>query len=132
MFDNFLLKLSSTARGLIIIDHADGYLDIVRAHCNSRTAGRKWREVKRVVEIGYSAASHANPMIQLTDLVTFTMRRHAEMAGGYREDWPKEAKDFSTACHGMLWPRVQYKELSLPKVSPPAELIDYVKSVRCY
>jgi hypothetical protein len=37
------------------------------------------------MEIGYSAVSHANPMIQLADVVAFTMKRWAMSQGGYRK-----------------------------------------------
>jgi hypothetical protein len=133
-FEEFLRGSSTgrTSSGMVIIDHQDTYLDYVRAHCGDRHSARGWRNVKKVVEIGYSAVSHANPMIQLTDLIAFISRKCAEAEAGYRDEWTNDAKDFYRECRALIWPRVQYKALALPRLGVSAHATDYVKSVRVF
>ena len=52
---------------MVIIDHEQNYLNVVRNHSRDRRRATGWEQVRKVMEIGYSAASHANPMIQLAD-----------------------------------------------------------------
>jgi hypothetical protein len=114
----------------VIIDHHDRYLEALREHCDLRMNEKGWKQVRKVVEIGYSAASHANPMVQLTDLVAYTMRKEAEMKAGYKPGWPLGAQAFFSECYAKVWPRVEYKALSLPKTGTPEALVTYLKAVR--
>ncbi|MDP9261860.1 MAG: DUF3800 domain-containing protein [Actinomycetota bacterium] len=134
MFENFLRskQTGSSSSGLIVIDHERSYLKFVRAHCADRNAGKGWRQVAKVVDIGYSAASHANPMIQVADLVAYVSRRHAEVQAKYKEALPPEAVAFFAECHRRVWPRVLYKDMSLKALKTPVELGTYIKAVRAY
>jgi len=134
LFEEFLRskRTGSSSSGLVVIDHEEHYLGYVRDHSKNRTAGKGWRQVRKVIEIGYSAASHENPLVQLSDLVTFILRKHAELAAGYREEWADDAKEFFTNCRNLLWERVLFKMLSLQHVSLPDQLVTYIKEVRVY
>lgn len=134
MFENFLRSKStgSSSSGLIVIDHQPTYLDYLRSHCAERTAGKGWRQVTKVVDIGYSAASHANPMIQLADLVAYVSRRQGEVEGQYKKSLPGAAVDFFAECHKRVWPRVLYKDLSLAALKAPSALGTYIKAVRIF
>jgi Protein of unknown function (DUF3800) len=62
MFEEFLRgpATGSTSTGLVIVDHEDDCVDFVRQHTAVRQAKKGWQQLKKIVEIGYSAASHAN------------------------------------------------------------------------
>jgi Protein of unknown function (DUF3800) len=123
-------RTGRSSTGMVIIDHDKQYLAIVRGHARERQLSTGWRQTRKVMEIGYSAVSHENPMIQLADLVAFTMKRHAMAEAGYGVGWPKAAHDFLSECRDIVWPRVEFKMLKLPNVNPPDEFTDYLKEVR--
>ena len=132
MFEEHLRgpKTGSTSAGMVFIDHEQGYLDLVRDRCRARRASGGWRELKKVMEIGYSAVSHANAMIQMADLVAFTMKKSVESTSGLRNEWPEEAHQFFAECRDRIWPRVQYKQLSFNRLNVPADLVAYLTAVR--
>jgi hypothetical protein len=132
MFEDFLRssRTGSTSTGMIFIDHEEAYLELVRRRSEARRSAVGWRKLNKVMEIGYSAVSHTNAMIQLVDLIAFTMRKHAESFGNYRSDWPEEAHVFYRECHDRIWPRVLYKQLKFTKLTVPTDFCDHLKSVR--
>lgn len=132
MFEEFLRGPSTgrTSTGLAIIDHDDACVDFVRAHTSSRQSDTGWKQLKKVVEIGYSASSHANPLIQLTDLAAFTLKKYYEMTTPSASQWPAEAHTFFTECRNVVWPRVKFKNPSFTKLSVHSSLIDHASSVR--
>jgi hypothetical protein len=132
MFEEFLRspKTGSTSTGLTIIDHADDYFQVVRAQEHARQHSSGWREIKKIVEIGYSAASHANPMIQLADLVAFTIKKFHEAKLPCSESWPSEAHAFFTQCKDTIWSKVQFKSLSFRKLNVKDKYIQFFKSIR--
>jgi hypothetical protein len=76
-----------------------------------------------VMEIGYSAVSHANPMIQLSDLIAFTMKKKRAMSqAGYGSKWPGPAHTFFKQCHDAVWPRVEFKMLHFLQAQCPRRL----------
>jgi hypothetical protein len=115
---------------MIVIDHDPSYLQVVRSHARDRQLASGWMETRKVMEIGYSAVSHANPMIQLADLIAFTMKKWAMSEAGYGSAWPEPAHAFFTQCHDAVWPRVEFKMLSFSKLKVPAGFTDYLKEVR--
>lgn len=123
-------RTGRSSTGMVIIDHDAQYLQVIRAHARDRQLSRGWMETRKVMEIGYSAVSHENPMIQLADLVAFTMKRWAMAQAGYGKRWPTVAHDFVNQCHDLIWPRVEFKALSFPSLKGPAAFADYLKEVR--
>jgi len=132
MFEEFLRGPGTgrTSSGLVIIDHEQGYLNFVREHCKQRQQGRGWINVKKVIEIGYSATSHANPMIQLTDLVAFTTRKREESKTAFGQNWTKKDHGFLQECYDRIHPRVKFKMLKFNKLNVPDPLINYLKEIR--
>lgn len=132
MFEEYLRGPStgSTSAGMVFIDHEDTYLQLVRDRSKERRAAGGWRQLKKVMEIGYSAVSHANSMIQLTDLVAFTMRKSIELKLGYGDNWPKEAHQFFGSCRDRVWPRVKYKNMSFNRLHVPTDLVAYMKAIK--
>jgi hypothetical protein len=89
-----------------------------------------WQQIRKVVEIGYSVESHANSMIQITDLVAFTAQKYEEWKQGYGNDWPVEAGAFFELCRKTLWSKVQFKSLKASKLKVTSYLVEYAKTVR--
>ena len=132
MFEEFL-RGSDTGRsstGLAIIDHEDKYVSFVRAHTADRQEASGWQELKKVVEIGYSASSHANSLIQLSDLVAFTLKKYYEISTDQAVGWPDEAKEFFVRCKDTIWPRVRFKNPSFKKLNIHKSVLDHAKAIR--
>jgi hypothetical protein len=55
-----------------------------------------------VVEFSYPVDSKKNPMIQISDLVTYCTRRFLEIETGHRPDWSAEAKQFYADCFARI------------------------------
>lgn len=132
MAEEFLrsTRTGRSSTGMVVIDHEPSYLEVVRSHSRQRQLARGWQQVRKVVEIGYSATSHANPMIQLTDLVAFTMKKWAESEAGHGDGWPPEAKAFFKKCRDTVWDRVELKMLKFSKLNVPDELTNYLRAIR--
>jgi len=127
-FEEFLRspKTGRTSSGLVIIDHDDQLMGVVRGHSKKRQQAKGWRELKKVVEIGYSAASHANPMVQLTDLVAFTMKKWAESQIEFSAQWPSEAHEVYQQYRTQIWSRTQFKELRFNMLKVPSAFTTYL------
>jgi hypothetical protein len=132
MAEEFLrsARTGRSSTGMVVIDHEPRYLDVVRVHSRARQLAKGCQQVRKVMEIGYSATSHANPMIQLTDLVAFTMKKWAEREAGHGDDWPTEARAFFKECHDEVWDRVELKMLKFSKLNVPDALTDYLRAIR--
>ena len=123
-------RTGSSSTGMVIIDHEPGYLDVVRSQARERQQTTGWRQTKKVMEIGYSAVSHANPMIQIADLVAFTIKKSAEADGRYGSSWPEPARAFYGQCRKIIWPRVEFKMLQFSRLAVPEAFTDYLKEIR--
>jgi uncharacterized protein DUF3800 len=132
MFEEFLRgpDTGRSSAGLAIVDHEEQYVEFVRSHTSNRQGSTGWRQVKKVVEIGYSATSHANPLIQLTDLVAFTYKKYLELETPNAAGWSQAAKDVFNECKESIWGRVKLKQLSFQRLSVPAQAVDFAKAVR--
>lgn len=132
MFEEFLRspRTGSTSTGLVIVDHEDGGLEFTRNQSRLRQSERGWREIKKIVEIGYSVSSHANPMIQLSDLVAFSMKKYFESKISFSDGWPQQAHAFFESCKNTIWDKVQFKNLSFQKLNVKTSYIDYLKAIR--
>lgn len=127
------LRSSRTGRsstGMVVIDHEPNYLDVVRRQSRERRLSAGWKQVRKVMEIGYSAVSHANPMIQLTDLVAFSMKKWTESQMDFGAGWPPEAKDVFRCCRDLVWERVEFKMLKFGKLNVPDVFVEYLKEIR--
>ncbi|MFA5072683.1 MAG: DUF3800 domain-containing protein [Nitrospirota bacterium] len=106
---NWLVKerLGQSARGLIILDKKDQYHEqIERLMHERRFGGMMSHRIKWVVEFSYSVDSKKNPMLQLSDLVIYCIKRFIEVEHGYRSSWPNEVKNFYARCYSLIRPRV--------------------------
>ncbi len=132
MFEDFLRgpDTGQSSTGLVIVDHEDQYVAFVRSHTNRRQTSTGWRQLKKVVEIGYSAASHANPLLQLTDLVAFTYKKYLELETSLAVAWPPAATEFVTQCRESIWSHVKFKALSFKRLKVPVSVVKHAKAIR--
>lgn len=113
-FVNWYVKerLGSTARGMMIVDEKREYHDhIERIVHDRRRGGAATHRLKWVVEFTYPVDSKKNPMIQLSDLCIYIIRRFLELDAGYRDTWPSDAKKFYAEAYDRLVKRVPKLEL---------------------
>ena len=102
--------LGSTARAMMIIDEKEIFLSQISEIVNfKRNNPVKTRRLKWLVELTYAVDSKRNPMIQLSDLVIFLVRKFIELDSGYRDNWPIEAKSFYKQCYEIIIDRVNWK-----------------------
>lgn len=105
-------KLGVSARGMLIIDEKEQFHeDIERITHNRRFEGALAHRVKWIVEFSYPVDSQKNPMIQISDLVSFCSKKFFEVDAGYREEYPVEAKRFFAKCYDLIHARIVKKAL---------------------
>jgi Protein of unknown function (DUF3800) len=105
-------RLGKSARGMIILDEKDMYQDQI----DKLTHYRRYdvpnaRKLKRIVEFSYPIDSVRHPMIQLSDLVIFLVRKFLECDNGHRPAWPADAKNFFAQCYAKINDRVKWATL---------------------
>ena len=71
-----------------------------------RFGGVAAHRVKWVVEFSYSVDWKKNPMVQISDLAIYCIKRFIEIEHGYRATWPEEVKNFYARCYGAIRDRV--------------------------
>jgi len=105
-------RLGHTARGIVILDEKEMFNEAVEQITRFRRFDvPKIRRIKWLVEFSYSIDSQKHPMIQLSDLVIFCVRKFLELDRGYRDGWPQPAKDFYAQCFDKLYSRTPQKAL---------------------
>lgn len=105
-------RLGVSARGMIILDQKDQHHDLIeRLMHERRFGGTAAHRIKWVVEFSYSVDSQKNPMVQLSDLVIYCIKRFIEIEHGYREGWSQDAKRFYAECYSIIRARVARVEL---------------------
>jgi hypothetical protein len=106
---NWMVKerLGRSARGLIILDKKEQYHQHIEQLMHERRfEGIAAHRVKWVVEFSYSVDSKKNPMIQISDLVIYCVKRFIEIEHGYRATWRDEARIFYARCYEAIRDRV--------------------------
>ena len=104
--------LGRTVRSMIIMDQKDDYHQDIDAITNYRRYEvAKARRLKWLVEFSYPVDSVRHPMVQVSDLVIFLIRKFLEVESGYRDTWPNAAKDFYAQCYEKIINRVRWSTL---------------------
>lgn len=104
--------LGSSARGMIILDVKDNLQDNIDAISHYRRFEvAQARRLKWLEEFSYPIDSARHPMVQVSDLVIFLMRKILEVECGYRPNWPDEAARFFAGCYDRISTRVKWKSL---------------------
>jgi len=103
-------KLGRSARGMIILDTKEQFHEEIAAitHFRRYTCTQAHR-MKWVVEFSYPIDSATHPMIQLSDLVIYCVRKFLEVEGGYGAAWPPAAKNFFAQCFDIISEQVEWK-----------------------
>lgn len=130
---NWLVKerLGSSARGMVIADEKENYHgDIERIVTARRRNGPVAHRVKWIVEITYPVDSKRNPMIQISDLIIYCVRRFLELDAGHRDGWPPEAKHFYAQCYNRIVDRVARTSLVERGGKEIKRLNEYLGEVR--
>jgi len=124
-------KLGHSANGLIILDQKKQFHDdIERIMHERRFSGPESNRVKRIVEFAYAVDSKKNPMIQLSDLVIYCIRRFVEIENGYRNNLPSDVKQFYAECYAIIQQRLARQELVEREGKGLSHLNEYIKSVQ--
>ena len=125
-------RLGQSARGMIILDEKEEHHDdIERILQNRRSEGPQVHRVKWIVEVSYPVDSKRNPMIQMSDLVIFCVRRFLEIEHGHRDVWSQAAKDFYARCYNRIVGRMPHTTLVQRGGRGMARLNEYLSEVRC-
>lgn len=104
--------LGHTARGLVILDaKPDLQPCIERITRYRRVEVAKTHRLKWLVEFSYPVDSTHHPMVQLSDLIVYCIRKFYEMDLGHKKDWPPEAKRFFRECFERVHDRVRRKSV---------------------
>jgi len=100
-------KLGRSARGMIILDQKDEHHNHIEALMhNRRFTGAAANRVKWVVEFGYTVDSAKNPMVQLSDLVIYCVKRFIEIELSLRTNFSEDTKNFYANCFNLIHPRI--------------------------
>ena len=92
-----------SARGMIILDEKDQFTHQVESIMRERRyGGSKANRVKLITEFSYPVDSRNNPMVQMSDLIIYCVKRFLEIENGYREHWSSDAKEFYARCYGKI------------------------------
>jgi hypothetical protein len=106
------VRLGHTSRGIIILDEKKMFeAQIARISRYRRFEVAKTRRIKWLVEFSYSIDSQKHPMIQLTDLAIYCIKKFLEMDSGYRDAWPQPARVFYAQCFDKVYARVALKPI---------------------
>lgn len=103
-------KLGQSARGMLIIDAKEQfYSDIEKITYMRRFDGPVIHRVKWIVEFSYPVDSQKNPMVQLSDLVVYCVKKFLEIENGYRHTYHTDIKRFYAECYALIHNRIQRK-----------------------
>jgi hypothetical protein len=106
-------NLGKSARGMIVLDEKEEHHKIVETIIqNRRFEGPNTHKVKWIVEFSYPIDSRKNPMIQLSDLVVFCVRKFLEIEKGYKPNTPDVVKNFYAECFDLIDKRVKGRNIT--------------------
>lgn len=124
-------KLGRSARGMIILDRKDQFHEgIEKIMRERRFGGTAAHRVKWVVEFSYPIDSEKNPMIQLSDLVIYCVKRFVELEHGYRPTWGDDVKNFYATCYSKIRERLPKASLVARGGRGMERLNDYLEATR--
>jgi hypothetical protein len=124
-------RLGTSARAMIILDwKEENHAEIERIMRARRFEGPAAHRVKWIVEFSYAVDSKKNPMIQLSDLVAYCIKRFIELDLGLRDNWPREAKNHYRDCYAKISDRIARSTLVEREGRGLDDLNSYLLSVR--
>lgn len=124
-------KLGKSARGMIFLDRKDEFhTGVEKILRERRFGGSAAHRVKWVVEFSYPIDSKKNPMIQISDLVVYCVKRFIEVDQGLRNNWGQEVKDFYAACYSKIRSRLARATSVLREERSAGHLNDHLEATR--
>ena len=124
-------RLGHSARGMLIIDAKNEFrTDIEHITQIRRFEGPVTHRVKWIVEFSYPVDSRKNPMVQISDLVVFCTKKFLEIEGGYRDNYPTDAKHFFAECYSLIDDRISRKNLVDRQGRRMEHLNTFLKSIQ--
>ena len=91
---------------MIILDEKEQFdTDIRHLTRFRRFEVPRLRRLKWLVEFSYSIDSRRHPMVQLSDLVIYSVKKFFEMDCGYRPNWPNDARLFYARAFDKVYDR---------------------------
>lgn len=105
-------QLGKSARGMIILDEKEIY----QTEIDNLVRYRRFqvpavRRLKWIVEFSYPVDSIRHPLIQMSDVVIFHVRKFLECENGYRDEWPDAAKNYFASCYEKILNRTHWTTL---------------------
>lgn len=126
-------RLGKSARGMIITDPKDQFdSDVQRIVHYRRYEAPDTAALKRVVEFSYVIDSHRHPMIQMSDLVIFLVRKFLEVECGYRNSCHPDAKNFFAHCYDKIQALSPWKEVIPHKGKAEKKSHELIGAVRAH
>jgi len=124
-------NLGSTARGMVIVDVKEQFHSDIELITYSRRYNKiKSHRIKRIVEFSYPVDSRKNPMIQLSDLVVFCIKKFLEIENNYRNDYTNIAKNFYASCYKLIDSRIKRK-IIIDRTDKTIKIINgYLKNIQ--
>ena len=124
-------KLGTTQRAMIILDQKQDMHNSIEQIMNERRyQGTKAHRVKQIAEFSYPVDSRKNPMIQLSDLVVYCVRRFLEIENGYHDKWSDDAKRFYARCFHKIDGNVKRQSIVERKGKSMESLNECLKNVQ--
>lgn len=123
-------KRGRSARGMIILDRKEQFHeDIEKITYCRRFEGTICHRIKRICEFSYPIDSKKNPMIQLSDLIVYCIKRFLEIEHGYHDNWTNDAKKFYAECYSIIHDKIERKSMVQRKGRGMGQLNSYLKTV---
>ncbi len=129
--DHVKYRLGRSARGMIILDKKEQHHDdIEKILYNRRFGTTATHRVKWIVEFSYPIDSNKNPMIQISDLAIYCIRKFLEIEHGYADNWKDEAKSFIANCYKIIDDRFTIKKGIIERKEPKLkELNNHISQI---
>ena len=126
-------KLGRSARGMLIIDVKEQYSnEITKITNHRRYIAPKVQKVKWLTEFTYAVDSKKNPMIQLSDMVCFLVKKFMEVEHGYRETYPANVKEVFRDFYSKIHDRLIRKNIFEETGRNSSHYNDYMQEVACF
>lgn len=127
-------RLGSSARAMIILDEKDEFEEEIRSLVRHRKYNvPNVRRLKWLVEFSYPISSHKNPMVQLSDLISFLTKKYLEIENGYREYYSQEVKNIYRDYYAKIEDRLVRKRIlqydSRIRAEEYYEFLNRIKSI---
>lgn len=130
---NWVIKnyLGRSARGMLIIDAKEQFHAFIERITHLRRFdGPASHRIKWIVEFSYPVDSQKNPMVQLSDLVVFCVKKFLEIDKGYRNMHSPNAKKFFAECYDLIHDRIRRKELVERRGRGMDKINDFLKRIQ--